>query len=156
VRTKATTQYSGDINACSGVVVDYVRVFWRQTAWPQDLELIPKPFLAPKYVAPPDAPSNAVIAGPAERGDRLIVTGRALESGTANCSVSIYAFHADADGFYSRDGRQQRRERSIVCHIAHRCRGTLSVRDDSRRAVTGPGGSRPSRRDCNGLQTAFV
>ena len=79
-------------------------VFLAATAWPQDLELIPKAYLAPKYVAPPDAPSNAVIAGPAERGDRLIVTGRALDRGRPIAGVSIYAFHADADGLYSSDG----------------------------------------------------
>jgi protocatechuate 3,4-dioxygenase beta subunit len=75
------------------------------TARPQDTDLIPPPYLAPKYVAPPDASSNTVIAGRDERGDRLIVTGRALDQGRPVAGVSIYAFHADADGLYTRDGR---------------------------------------------------
>jgi protocatechuate 3,4-dioxygenase beta subunit len=71
----------------------------------QDGELIPDVYLSPKYVAPLDAPSNTVIAGRDERGDRLIVTGRALDEGRPVARVSIYAFHADADGLYTRDGR---------------------------------------------------
>src|SRR4051794_29120343 len=72
---------------------------------PQDSELIPKAYLAAKYVAPANAPSDTVIAGRTERGDRLIVTGRALDRGRPVAGVSIYAFHADADGLYTRDGR---------------------------------------------------
>jgi protocatechuate 3,4-dioxygenase beta subunit len=72
---------------------------------PQDTELIPKAYLAPKYVAPTNAPSNTVIAGRNERGDRLIVTGRTLDQGRPVAGVSIYSFHADADGLYTRDGR---------------------------------------------------
>jgi protocatechuate 3,4-dioxygenase, beta subunit len=80
-------------------------VLLASTAWPQDADLIPKPYLAPKYVAPADAPSNTIIAGRAERGERLIVTGRALDGERPLTGVSIYAFHADADGLYTRDGR---------------------------------------------------
>lgn len=80
-------------------------VLLASTASPQDTELIPPPYLAPKYVAAPDAPSNTVIAGRDERGERLVVTGRALDQGRPVASVSIYAFHADADGLYTRDGR---------------------------------------------------
>jgi protocatechuate 3,4-dioxygenase beta subunit len=80
-------------------------VLLASTAWPQDADLIPDAYLAPKYVAPPDAPSNTVIAGRDERGERLIVTGRALDQGRPLAGVSIYAFHADADGLYTRDGR---------------------------------------------------
>jgi protocatechuate 3,4-dioxygenase beta subunit len=71
----------------------------------QSPELMPKPYLAAKYVAPPEAPSSMVIADPDERGDRMIVTGRALDQGRPVAGVSIYAFHADADGLYARDGR---------------------------------------------------
>jgi protocatechuate 3,4-dioxygenase beta subunit len=74
-------------------------------AFAQAKILIPAPYLAPKYVAPPDAPSSIVIAGLKERGDRLVVTGRALDKGRPVAGVSIYVFHADADGLYSRDGR---------------------------------------------------
>jgi protocatechuate 3,4-dioxygenase beta subunit len=87
------------------VAVLMASVLLASTAWPQNTELIPKAYLAPKYVAPPDAPSHTVIAGRDERGDRLIVTGRALDQGRPVAGVSIYAFHADADGLYSRDGR---------------------------------------------------
>ncbi len=66
---------------------------------------IPPAYLAPRYLAPPDAPSHVVIAGTSERGDRFVVTGTALNNGRPVTGVSIYAFHADADGFYTRDGR---------------------------------------------------
>jgi protocatechuate 3,4-dioxygenase beta subunit len=80
-------------------------VLLASTVSPQDAELIPEPYLAPKYVAPSDAPSNTVIAGRDESGDRLIVVGRALDQGRPVGRVSIYAFHADVDGLYTRDGR---------------------------------------------------
>ena len=82
-----------------------VGLLHQQVVWSQNTELIPEVYLAPKYVAPRDAPSNTVIAGRDERGDRLIVTGRALDEGRPVAGVSIYAFHADADGLYTRDGR---------------------------------------------------
>ena len=87
------------------VAVSIAFLVLASTAWPQDPELIPEPYLAPKYVAPPDAPSDTVIAGRDERGERLVVTGRALDRGRPVAGVSIYAFHADADGLYTRDGR---------------------------------------------------
>jgi len=71
----------------------------------QEPVLIPAPFLAPKYVAPPDAPSSIVIAGKDEPGERFIVTGRMLAEGTPVAGASIYVFHADADGRYTRNGR---------------------------------------------------
>jgi protocatechuate 3,4-dioxygenase beta subunit len=74
-------------------------------AFSQTSQLIPDSYLAPKYVAPVDAPSSIVIAGTNERGDRFVVTGQAMDKGRPVAGVSIYAFHADADGLYSRDGR---------------------------------------------------
>jgi hydroxyquinol 1,2-dioxygenase len=71
----------------------------------QTTVLIPTAFLAPKYVAPVGAPSSGMLAGLSEPGDRFVVTGRALDRGTPVANTSIYAFHADAEGFYSRDGR---------------------------------------------------
>ena len=65
--------------------------------------LIPAPYLAPKYVAPVDAPSVIIMAAD-EPGDRFIVTGQALDTGRPVAGVSIYVFHADAEGFYTRDG----------------------------------------------------
>ena len=66
--------------------------------------LIPAPYLAPKYVAPPDAPSSIVMAGKDEPGERFIVTGRVLDGSTPVAGASIYVLHADADGLYTRDG----------------------------------------------------
>jgi protocatechuate 3,4-dioxygenase beta subunit len=89
----------------SAVVIACLLVASTSTSWLQDTELIPEPYLAPRYIAPPDAPSDTIIASRDERGDRLIVTGRALDQGRPVAGVSIYAFHADADGLYTRDGR---------------------------------------------------
>jgi hypothetical protein len=83
----------------------FVCVLVASVARPQGAELIPAPYLAPKYLAPPGAPSNTVIAGRSEPGDRLIVTGRALDQGQPVAGVSIYAFHADVYGLYQ--GRPQ-------------------------------------------------
>jgi protocatechuate 3,4-dioxygenase beta subunit len=67
----------------------------------QAQELIYAPYLAPQYTAPPNAPSSAVIAGKDEPGERLIVTGRALDGTRPVAGVSIYAFHADLQGRYA-------------------------------------------------------
>jgi protocatechuate 3,4-dioxygenase beta subunit len=94
-------------------------------AFSQSPELIPRPFLAAKYIAPADAPSSIVIAGPNEPGDRMIVTGRALDNGRPVAGVSNYAFHADADGLYARDGRPNADENA-------RLFGTLRTDADGR------------------------
>lgn len=77
------------------------------TAWSQDqeAEVIPSAFQGPKYIAPANAPSQAVIAGRDERGERIIVTGRALDQGQPVADVSVYVFHADAAGLYNTEGR---------------------------------------------------
>lgn len=67
-------------------------------------ELIPAPYLSPKYVAPPDAPSSTVVAGKDEPGERFIVTGQVMDGTTPLAGVSIYVFHADAAGLYTTDG----------------------------------------------------
>lgn len=69
----------------------------------QPIVLITPPYLAPKYVAPLNAPSNIVMSQD-ERGERFVVSGRALDKGRPVANASIYVFHADADGFYTRDG----------------------------------------------------
>jgi protocatechuate 3,4-dioxygenase beta subunit len=76
-------------------------------AWPQnqEVEVIPSVFQGPKYVAPANAPAEAVMAGRDERGDRLIVTGLALDDGQPVADVSVYVFHADAAGLFNTDGR---------------------------------------------------
>lgn len=70
----------------------------------QDSELIPAPYLAPKYVAPQNAPSSVVIAVKNEPGERLVVTGRALDGAMPVAGVSVYAFHTDVNGLYAAKG----------------------------------------------------
>lgn len=67
-------------------------------------ELIPKEYVAAKYVAPPNAPSSIVVAGPDEPGERLVVTGRVLDDNKPLAGISIYVFHTDTNGLYARDG----------------------------------------------------
>lgn len=74
------------------------------SAAPSSQELIPAPYLSPRYVAPPDAPWSIVVTGKDEPGERFIVTGRVLHGDTPLAGVSIYVFQADADGLYTRDG----------------------------------------------------
>src|SRR5688572_2122408 len=70
----------------------------------QAQDWVPPVFLTPKFVAPHDAASNIVLAGKEEPGERMIVTGQATAGGKPLAGVSIYAFHADADGRYTKDG----------------------------------------------------
>ena len=67
-------------------------------------DFLPPVFLSPRFVAPVNAPSSIVIAGKEEPGERLIVTGRVTAAGKPLAGVSIYAFHADAEGRYTKDG----------------------------------------------------
>lgn len=105
-------------------------------ARPQDTELIPKIYLAPKYVAPRDAPSNTTVAGRDERGDRLIVTGRALDQGRPVAGVSIYAFHADADGLYTRDGRNSDENARLFATLRRTLRAAIATRRFVRAVTT--------------------
>ena len=53
------------------------------------------------HVAPTNAPSRITIAGSAEPGVRIIVTGRVLgEDGRPVVGASIYAYHTDSTGRY--------------------------------------------------------
>jgi protocatechuate 3,4-dioxygenase, beta subunit len=67
-------------------------------------DLIPSEYVTEKYVAPGDAPSSIVVAGPGEPGDRFVVTGRVLNGNKPLAGISIYVFHTDAKGLYARDG----------------------------------------------------
>jgi protocatechuate 3,4-dioxygenase beta subunit len=67
-------------------------------------ELIPKEYVVSKYVAPLDAPSSIVVAGPGEPGERFVVTGRVLDGNKPLAGISIYVFHTDTNGLYARDG----------------------------------------------------
>jgi protocatechuate 3,4-dioxygenase beta subunit len=71
------------------------------TARSQAPELIPRVYVASQYTAPPDAPFSIVIADKDEPGDRLIVTGQALDGTTPVAGVSVYAFHTDMQGRYA-------------------------------------------------------
>jgi protocatechuate 3,4-dioxygenase beta subunit len=70
----------------------------------QAQDWVPPVFLSPKFVAPEDAPSNVVVVGKEEPGERMVVTGQATVGGNPVAGVSIYVFHADADGRYTKDG----------------------------------------------------
>jgi protocatechuate 3,4-dioxygenase beta subunit len=63
----------------------------------------PDVYLAPEFVAPANAPSRVVVAGPEERGERLIVSGRVLDGATPVPGVSIFVFQTDVEGRYSRE-----------------------------------------------------
>lgn len=67
-------------------------------------DLIPPEYVKERFVAPENAPSSIVVAGPEEPGERLVVTGRVLDGGRPLAGISIYVFHADADGLYAREG----------------------------------------------------
>jgi protocatechuate 3,4-dioxygenase beta subunit len=60
---------------------------------------------APEYLSylaalAPDAPSSIVVAGRDEPGERLVVTGRAMDGTKPVVGAAVYVFHTDAKGFY--------------------------------------------------------
>lgn len=57
-------------------------------------------YLAYLAAIPPDAPSSIVVAGRDEPGERLVVTGRAMDGTKPVADAAIYVFHTDAKGFY--------------------------------------------------------
>jgi protocatechuate 3,4-dioxygenase beta subunit len=63
----------------------------------------PEVYLAPQYEAAADAPSHVVVADENEPGERLAVTGRALDGTKPVAGVSIYVFQTDVEGRYSRE-----------------------------------------------------
>lgn len=67
----------------------------------QGQRLIVPEYLAPQYTAPLNASSTIVIAGTAEPGERLVVTGRTLVGQTPVATVSLYVFHTDSKGWYA-------------------------------------------------------
>jgi protocatechuate 3,4-dioxygenase beta subunit len=86
----------------------------------QEAELIPAPYLAPRFTAPPAAPSTIVVAGRAEPGERLIVTGRTLDGTQPVAGVSVFVFQTDAGGRYAEDGKGQDAELNPRLHGAMR------------------------------------
>lgn len=71
--------------------------------WSQEDELVPAPYLAARYTAPGNAPSNAVVAGADEPGERLVVTGRVLSGNQPVAGASLFVFQTDAEGRYALD-----------------------------------------------------
>jgi protocatechuate 3,4-dioxygenase beta subunit len=69
----------------------------------QEDELVPAPYLAPRFTASSDAPANVVIAGATEPGERLAVTGQVLDGAEPIAGASIFVFQTDAAGRYARD-----------------------------------------------------
>ena len=70
----------------------------------QTVGFIAAEYLAPQFTAPANAPSDAVIAGSDEPGERLVVTGRTMDGANPVAGVSLYVFHTDAKGRYATDG----------------------------------------------------
>ena len=70
----------------------------------QTVGFIVAEYLAPQFTAPENAPSDTVIAGRDEPGERLVVTGRTLDGTKPVGGVSLYVFHTDAKGRYATDG----------------------------------------------------
>ena len=64
----------------------------------------PAPYLEPQFLAPANAPPNVVVAGKEEPGERLVVTGRVMDGDRPVAGASVYVFHTDADGRYTKDG----------------------------------------------------
>lgn len=76
-------------------------IAWAAPSPAQTPELIVPEYLAAQDTAAADAPSNAVVAGPDEPGERLIVTGRTLDGREPIAGVSLYVFHTDIKGRYA-------------------------------------------------------
>lgn len=54
--------------------------------------------------APRNLTSTMRIAGPSERGDRLVLSGRVLRAGKPVPNVVLYAYHTNAGGIYPKRG----------------------------------------------------
>ena len=82
-------------------------------------ELVPAPYLSPKYLAPQNAPSSIVVAGPDEPGERLVVTGRVIDGTKLIAGASVYVFHTDVKGRYAPDRSGPDAELDPRLHGAH-------------------------------------
>lgn len=70
--------------------------------WPARAQ-VPPGYHSAKYIAPKGAPSRVNIAN-GEPGERLLVTGKVMEWPRGLPNVSLYVFHADRTGRYTREG----------------------------------------------------
>lgn len=112
-------------------------VVFTAAASSQEPKLIPAPYLAPQYLARPDASSSIVVAGKDEPGERLVVTGRAVDGTTPVAGVSVYVFQTDAKGRYARDSSGSDAELNPRLHGALRTDGQGRYRYETiRPAVT--------------------
>ena len=71
-------------------------------AWPQDTNLIPAPYLAPKYVAPPDAGVPSRV-GRYERSVIRDLSGRAREGSRRNGARSRRIVGSDEEVLFGRE-----------------------------------------------------
>ena len=119
---------------CSGsggamrVTALFIFVVLTAVAAPRAQDFIPPAYLSPKYVAPQRSRRVLSVAGKDEPGERMIVTGQATAGGKPVAGVSVYVFHADAAGLYSRDGAIATRTRGCTARCASTRTGAIAMR----------------------------
>jgi protocatechuate 3,4-dioxygenase beta subunit len=64
----------------------------------------PAPYLEPQFLAAANAAPNVVVAGNEEPGERLVVTGQVMDDDRPVAGASVYVFHTDVEGRYTKDG----------------------------------------------------
>jgi protocatechuate 3,4-dioxygenase beta subunit len=80
---------------------------------------VPPVYLSDKYVAPKGVPARITIS-PGEPGERLIVTGQVLDFPRGVGGASLYVFHADREGRYTRDREGPNTDENARLHGALR------------------------------------
>lgn len=80
---------------------------------------VPPVYQSAKYIAPKGVPSRINIA-PGEPGERLIVEGRVMEWPRGVAGASLYIFHADREGRYTRDREGPNTDENARLHGALR------------------------------------
>jgi protocatechuate 3,4-dioxygenase beta subunit len=93
---------------------------WYPPALAQTGAYIVAEYLADQFTAPKNAPSTIVVAGKNEPGARIVVTGRTLLGDKPVAGVSLYVFHTDSKGLYSRTGDPRQGELDPRLHGALR------------------------------------
>ena len=94
--------------------------------------LLAAPVLArePQRIAPEDAPSSGEVAGPAEPGDRLEVSGTvyAADGRTPVPGASLYVYQTDARGYYRPDDAMGNRDPRLRALLRSDARGRYAYR----------------------------
>ncbi|MGE4062054.1 MAG: hypothetical protein AB7E79_01690 [Rhodospirillaceae bacterium] len=80
---------------------------------------VPPGYNSKKFIAPKGVPSRITIA-PGEPGERLIVTGKVMDWPQGLPGVSVYIFHADREGRYTRDRELPNDDKNARLHGALR------------------------------------